>query len=63
MKQQEAIRVSNFALKKKSKGWEVFDTEKGSCIFSGKYRECFSFVARKFPCEKSSGIEIRRRAN
>ena len=36
MKQQEAEKVSKFALKKKSKNWEVFDREKASCIFTGK---------------------------
>ena len=59
MKQQEAERVSKFALKKKSKNWGIFDVEKSSCIFAGKYKECFSLVTKKYPV----GYVIRRRAN
>lgn len=56
---QEAERVSRYARKKKSKGWGVFDVENGSCIFAGRYRECFSLMTKKYPV----GYVIRRRAN
>lgn len=58
MKQQEAERVSKFALKKKAKSWGV--AEFGKYLFTGRYHQCYAFVVKRFPGVQPEDMIVRR---